>query len=276
MTLLAAVVSLALGAAEASPATAVLVARRTAVTPAEGQALAVACSNLLKEAGVAIAVDPDTALKQLARVSVKDTATCNGKKACLAELGRQLKLDYVVLLSAATVDAETSVGLELLKVADEAVVAKDSLLVPRKGKPDAELVSGFAAKVKEVFAPAPATPDVPPVKPDAPKVAELTPKPAELPPPPPPPEPAPSKVVPYTLGGLGAAALVASGAMLAAGLSMRGSLTQGEVGADGRVRSALTGAQAQTVNGNSSLLLGGAAGAAVVGLGLGAAAFFTW
>jgi hypothetical protein len=97
--------------------TVVLVARRTAVTPALARTLAQDTSKHLAAAGVGIAFEPDAALKRLAQVSVKDTTSCNGKRACLAELGRQLAVPWVVALSAATLDSELSVGLELIRVA---------------------------------------------------------------------------------------------------------------------------------------------------------------
>ena len=84
----------------------VLVGRRTAVSAPAAKVLAVDASNILESAGVPIALPADKALQQLTRVSVKDTSSCNGKRACLAELGRQLKVPWVVLLSVAAIDQE--------------------------------------------------------------------------------------------------------------------------------------------------------------------------
>lgn len=264
-------------AADSPGGTVVLVARRTAVSASEAQAIAAQCATALGATGVPIALAPDAALKQLARVSVRDTASCAGRRACVAALGRQLHVAYVVAVSVARLNRETSVGLELVRVADEAVVEKDGFILGRKQRPNAELLAGFAGRLEAVLVPAP-PPPAPPIEPppDAPKQVALTPPPAAAP------------VVPvvaqaprthtrsWVLLAGGAVALGAAAALLAVGLSSRAALEQGTPGPDGRVRATLTGSEAQAVNSRSSVMVGTAVGAAVVAAGLAGAAVVTW
>jgi hypothetical protein len=223
---------------------------------------------------VGIALEPDAALKRLAQVSVKDTTSCNGKRACLAELGRQLAVPWVVALSAATLDDELSVGLELIRVADETVVETTSVLVPRKSRLDPALLQAFAAKVVERLAPPPPTPQLT----DAPRATNLTPPPVEPPPLPPPPLPeARSHTASFVLVGAGVAALVAGGVLLGVGVANREALTAGQPGAtDPRVRSTLTIGEAEALNTSTSALIGAGIGGLVLGAGLGTAGVLTW
>lgn len=272
MSWLVVLVGLTLTAAPEGEQAVVLVARRTAVTPAVARALVADASSLLEAAGVPVAMAPDKALQQLARVSVKDTASCNGKRACLAELGRQLKVPWVVLISVASIEQELSLGFELLKVSDETVVETDSLLLARKDKLDAALLSGFAGRVKGRL--------VPVVEPkpvaDVPLEAKLVPRPTEEQTLPPPPLPERSHVPSLVLGGAGVAALLAGSALLVIGAVTRGPLTAGTPGPDGRIESGLTYPQAAQLNASSTPLFLGGLGALVAGAGLGTAAVLTW
>lgn len=280
MSWLVVALSLGLVAAPEGNQTVVLVGRRTAVTPAIAKTLASDTYKLLAADGVSLAMTNEEALKQLTRVSVKDSASCNGKKSCLAELGRQLKVSWVVVLSVASIEQELSIGLELLRVSDETVVETDSLILPRKGKLDASQLGTFAQKVKAQLNPPPPTPEVKndePRKDDTPVATFLTPKKTEeplLPPPPPPPQK--SHVPSFVLGGAGVASMLAGAAMLTVGLVSRGPLTQGTPNSDGRVRSMLTQQEAQAINDGSNPLIFGGLGALAVGAGLGTAAVIAW
>jgi hypothetical protein len=280
MSWLVALAGLSLAGALENEETVVLVSRRTATSPVATKVLAQDTSRLLEAQGVPLAMAPDAALQQLARVSVKDSASCNGKRACLAELGRQLKVAWVVTLSVATIDNELSLGFELLKVSDESVAETDSLLLPRKGKLAAAQLGAFAQRVKARLVPTP--PEPLEEKRDAPVATDLTPKPnPDLPPvssepPAPPPPPSRSRVPSFVLGGTGLASLLAGAALLTVGLVSRGALTAGMPGTDGRVRSSLTYTEAMQVNGTSNALVFSGLGALVLGAGLGTAAVLTW
>lgn len=273
---LAAVVALTLTASADAGQAVVLVGRRTAVPVASARTLALDTSKALADGGVPIALDPDAALKQLARVSVKDSASCNGKRSCLAELGRQLKVAWVVVLSAASMDGEQSVGLELLRVADEAVVDTDSLLLPKKGRVDASGLTAFTAKVKARVLPASESPaETPPLVSDTPTEPKLTPAPVEPPPSVTEPAVARSHVPSFVLGGAAVAALAAGAVMLGVAAASRAPLA-GAVGADGRARSTLTIDEAEALNARSTGLVAGGSAALAAGVGLGLAGVFTW
>lgn len=279
MSWLVALVGLSLTAAPDGEQTVVLLGRRTAAPAATAKALTSDASKVLASEGVSLAMTNEAAMQQLSRISVKDSANCNGKKACLAELGRQLKVAWVVLLSVAIIDSELSIGLELLRVSDETVVETDSLLLPKKAKLDASLLQAFAARVKNRLSPPP-PPELKkeePKKDDAPLAADLTPKNTEEPLlPPPPPPPARSHVPSLVMGGVGIASLLAGAAMLTVGAVSRGPLTQGAANDDGRLRSTLTYQQAQQLNDSSTPLVFGGIGALAVGTGLGTAAVIAW
>jgi hypothetical protein len=275
---LVAVVALTLAAPADAGQAVVLVGRRTAVPAPSARTLALDTSKALADSGVPIALDPDAALKQLARVSVKDSASCNGKRSCLAELGRQLKVSWVVVLSAASMDGEQSVGLELLRVSDEAVVETDSLLLPKKARVDAAALSAFAAKVKGQLLPSAESsvePAPTPLASDAPKEAKLTPGPVDPPPSVTGPAVARSHVPSFVLGGAGVAALVAGAVMLGVAVASRAPLA-GEVGADGRARSTLTIDEAEALNAGSTGLVAGGSAALAASVGLGLAGVLTW
>ena len=78
---------------------------------------------------------------------------------------------------------------------------------------------------------------------------------------------------------LGAVALAAIGAgvgLLVNGLNTQAKVSQGTPGEDGRIRSTLTGSEANTLNDSASVQLGLAAGAGAVGLALGVTAVVVW
>ncbi|MFO0595773.1 MAG: hypothetical protein U0228_10725 [Myxococcaceae bacterium] len=259
----------------------VLISRRTAVTPAVSKPLVNDVAQALKTAGVAQALTPEAALSQLARVSVKDTASCNGKRACLAELGRQLKVAWVVTVSLAGVDQEISLGLELLRVSDETVVETDSLLLPKKSKLDPATLEGFAAKVTARISPPTVAPKADEPKADAPvkdPVATTTPAPKDTEPlvPPPPPPAERSHVPSVVLLASGGAAVVAGVVLLVVAGTSRAPLTAGTPGPDGRTLSALTASEAATLNASTTPLLAGGLGALAAGVGLGTAGVLTW
>ncbi len=278
MSWLAVLVGLTVAAPPEVDQTVVLVSRRTAVTPAQARTLALDGSKYLAAAGVSVAMSPDAALTQLARVSVKDTASCNGKRACLAELGRQLKVPWVVLISVASIDKELAVGLELLRVADETVVETDSLLLGRKARLEADQLAGFAARVKGRLVPVPvAAVQTPPVATDVPTTTVLVPAQTASTTVTVTPSPAPRSHAPsFVLGGVGLASLIAGATLVILGASARAPLTAGQPGPDGRIRSALDVTQAQQLNASTQPLVFGGLGALVAGAGLGTAAVLTW
>src|SRR5262245_47482855 len=103
---------LALAAApERSSSVAVLVVRRTSVTPDEARAFAEATVAVLKRAKVSVE-DPSESLRRLKALGVDDPTVCGGRKACLLELAKQLEVGALVAISAAALQSERSVVFE--------------------------------------------------------------------------------------------------------------------------------------------------------------------
>ncbi len=283
--LAAALCALVTSADPAPPGVVVLVSRRTAVPQAVGRELAAQVATLLGKAGIPLASDAEAVTRRLARLGVKDTAHCNGRKVCVAEVARQLEAPWVVALSVSRIESDRSLALELIRAEDVAVVAKDSVVLAKTDKLTAELLAGFVDKARTALGlvpPAPepvvtptVTPDKPP--PDAPVQTALTPTPPPVVPPPvvPPPAPEKSHTASWVLGGAGVAALGAATAMLVLGLSSRAALARGQSAGD-RTLSELTEPQAVQLNTRSNVELGVAAGAGALGLGLGTAAVLVW
>jgi hypothetical protein len=265
----------------AEPSAAVVLSRRTAVSPGDAAAVTAQVVKALEAAQVPLLDGPETT-RRLARVRQKDATLCAGKPACLEELLKQLEVPWLVLVSVAQVAGDKSLGLELFEAASGTVVEVESVVLPSWNAASPELLDGFAQRVLARVVPPPQekpqekTVEKPPeVKPDAPVVTTLTPP--EPPPNPLPPEPpAKSHTASWVLGGTAVAALAAAGVLLAMGLSTAGGLSAGSPQPDGTVRSDLTGSEAQARASAAGLQLGLAGGAAAAALGLGTAAILTW
>ena len=171
--------ALVMSAAEPT-GTAMVVSRRTNVTSAEARTLSASAATLLAQLGVPLTVAPDAATIRLAKLGLRDSATCGGRKACIAELGHQLKVAWIIALSVSKVDDDRSVALELIRVSDKTVVEKDAVILPPKAALEAELLSGFAARCRAVLVPGAAVTTPPPE--DSPTVSQpVTPPPEATP-----------------------------------------------------------------------------------------------
>ena len=253
---------------EPSGGVALVLARRTALGPADASALQSQLSGALSEAGVPL-LAPAEVRRRLARLGLDDATSCKGKAECLTELGRQLQVRWLVTISLSELDADRSVGLELLDVDAGLVVEREAVLLTPRTKLEAALFADLSRRVQAHLAPSAASP------------AELKAAPVPVPPPAtgllPMPQPAPrvqpSRVV---LLSTGAALLAATVVLLTAGLVTRGRLSQGDRGADGLVRSTLSAGEARQLSRDASLELSAAGGAGLVALGLGTAVILTW
>lgn len=268
------VVTLSLAAADADVA--VLVGRRTSVSPAEAQALSQTISTHLTSARVPLKFDADAARASLSRLGLKDASACNGRKACITELGRQLQVGWVISLSLSQVGSDRSIALELQRVADGVVPEKEALILATGARLTADQLTGFAARVRTQLG----LSDTP--------VAEVTPPPVVKPPPvviePPPPPvvvapaqpPAPkSHVTSLVLAGAAVVALAVGTGLLISGLNGRAA-AYATTEVDGTLRSPYTASEVQRRAGAASVELGVAGGAAAVGLGLGVGAVIAW
>lgn len=246
----------------AEPGTATILARRTGASPADAAALTRQVASRLS--GPAFLEYPESQ-RRLSAFGLSDGTTCGGKAECHAEVGRQLGLRWLVLVSVSQIAQDQSLALELLEVGTGQVRERDSLLLPKRNEIPTELLESFAARVvKHVQGD------------DAPRAASLEPTP-KLPSPVLPPMPTEKSRAASVV--LGAAALVTLGlgvGLLVNGLSLRQAVTQGAPAEDGRLRSDLTGADAQSTNDQASVMFGLAGGAGALGLALGTTAVVTW
>lgn len=264
---------------------AVVVGRRTSVTSADAHAFARSVSTQLGQRGVPVKLDADAARTALTRLNVKDAAACNGRKACLTELGRQLGVAWLVALSVAQVGSDRSVALDLLEVSTAAVAEREAVILPPGAVLSAESFAGFVERVKGRLSPsptpAPALVDRPLVEPPPappPLVAEVPVVPVApvgVTAPVPAPEAPRNRTTSVVLGVAAGAALIAGGVLLASGLSARADATRTEL-VDGERRSPWTAGEAQARAGAANGLIGVAAGVGAVGLGLGVATVVTW
>jgi len=243
---------------------ALVLARRTGVSAPDAAGVVLDASGSLSLPGLIEA--PEIALR-LARLGLKDATSCKGREACLAELGKQLEVRWLVLLSLSQLGVERSLGLELLQVDAEKIVEREALLVPAEAwlvpaamEPFLNRVTARLAAVARLeealrTAPAPAPgPRIPLV--DAPP-------------------PLASHGTALALGGGGVALVATAVALLVAGLQSQAQLSQGTL-VGGVVHSPLTASQAQATADRATGELSGAGVAMALGLGLGVAAGFTW
>lgn len=253
----------------AEPNTATILVRRTAVSPAEATGLMTRVTQRLAVPGL---LEFNESQRRLSTFALKDGTTCGGKPDCHAELGRQLEVGWLVLVSVSQIATDQSLALELFNVSSQEVLERESLLLPKRGEVPAAMLDNFAARVSTRVLPALVEPR--PV--DVPVVTTLL-RPVEVKQPVLPPSPPPrSHAGGIVLGAVALAAIGAGVGLLVNGLGTRGKLLQGTPGEDGRLRSDVSSAQAKALNDSASLQLGLAGGAGALGLALGATAVIVW
>lgn len=135
----------------APPTSTVLITRRTNVTNADAQAIQQQIDSLLKTQGVAVSMTPEAAMRQLSKLGVKDVASCTGRKACVAEVGRQLGVAYIFSVAVSQVGTDGSVAVDLIQVQSQSSVEKESFLIPPRASVTQDLLAGFIARVKKRF-----------------------------------------------------------------------------------------------------------------------------
>lgn len=284
----------------AQPSVVVLLARRTAVSAADANAVTAQVARALSAAQVPLLDAPETT-RRLARVRQKDATLCGGKPACLKELEKALEVPWLVLVSVAQVAGDKSLAMELFDGTKGAVVEVESVVLPSWKAISPELLEAFAGKVvrhvpppaaddatkpaegkpADASRPANGTSPSDATKPaegrpaDAPVATTLTPTEVQTTPLPPEP-PKQSHTASWVLGGVGVAALATAGVLLGLGLSSYGSLSAGAQQPDGTVQSDLTGDEALMRAQVAGMQLGFAGAAAGVALGLGTAAVLAW
>ena len=273
-------------AQSASPSsTVVVVTRRTAVSAVDARAVAVLVTKSLKQAELEVTWDADAAARRLASLGVKDSSGCQGRKACVQEFGRQLDVAVVVGVSVSEVDAERSVALEAVRIADGVVLAHENLLYPKSGSPPVEQLRLFATHIRSALpsSVAKVEPVAPKVETDAPTQAPPEPAPVLAPAPVPLPAVAIEQPPPAHshAGGLiaGAGALLSVAGAVVLGVlafSAKADLSRGTTLPGGLTASALTGADATSVSKRANGEFYGAVGCAAAAVALGTTAVVVW
>ncbi len=251
----------------AEPNTATVLVRRTGVTPAEATALMRQVTQRLAVPGL---LEYAESQRKLSTFALKDGTTCGGKPDCHAELGRQLEVGWLVLVSVSQIAQDQSLALELFNVSSAQVLERESVLLPRRGEVPPAVLDDFASRVSARVLPALVEPKLVVVPPVTTLLRPIEKQPVAPPPPP------RSHAGGIVLGAVAVAAIGAGVGLLVNGLSMQGKLKQGAPGEDGSVLSDLTGAQAKAMNDSAGLQLGLAAGAGTVGLALGVTAIIVF
>jgi hypothetical protein len=162
----------------------VLVTRRATVSVANANTLAKELRKSLADAGVASPLSPEQLQRKLLALGVKDAKSCDGKRPCAIELGRQLAVTTVISLSLAQISKDVSIYAEALRVSDGAKLADETWVINADDAATAaQLFAPFSVRVHDALAPREQAPSKPPEE-------------AVAPPPPPPPPPAPSVTAP--------------------------------------------------------------------------------
>jgi hypothetical protein len=189
----------------------VLVTRRANVSVATANTLAKELRQSLADAGVTSPVPPEQLQRKLQALGVKDAKSCDGKRPCALELGRQLGVATVVSFSLAQISKDVSIYAEALRVSDGTKLAEETWVITADdASTAAALFAAFSLRVHDALAPKEQTPAKPPEQAVAP------------PPPPPPPAPTvtappPDVTAPPPANRSRVPAFVAGGATLLAG-----------------------------------------------------------
>lgn len=255
------VLALLLGAGEPVEEVATVLARRVSVSAAESSILVERVTQQLDVPGALSVAETQ---KRLARVAMKDGTPCNGKAECHQELGRQLKVAWLVLVSVSQIAQDQSLALELFDVEGGVVREHESVLLEVRGEIPRSSTEGFRRRLVQVIQPA---------QPEVVLVPEVKVEPVVVPVAAP--EPKVSHLKSLVAGGIGIAALGTGVGLLISGLSLRGQLGEGPM-RSGMVLSPLTGAQAEAIQRASVVQVSLSAVLGLVGLGLGGLALWWW
>ena len=256
-----------------NPELAVVVTRRSGMSVSQAEAVGDVVVEFLKKEGLTVLMGPKDGAKQLAVLGVKDSADCDGKRPCVAGLGRVLRAAVVVGVEVAELEGSLAVNLEAVETdrADR-LAQKDALVAMKTYSADLEpTLSAFAAALREgVVAATTIRPfDAPGTSSDAPKQVNLEPQPSQGVPLPTVAGRGPGAGV-WVTGGAAVAAAAVAITFLAIGLSAKGEL-------DGALRPAsdppvyeLTQPQAEALAGRAntafSVSLGTGLGAVALGV----------
>lgn len=161
-----------LGAGSSAPSVSVVVVGRQTIAPAAATQLAMSVAEGLNAAGLTVTTTVQDVNRELARMGIKDSASCASARPCAWDLGQKLRARVLVAVSTSEFMGDRSAALEAIDVESGAVLAEDTVLVAAKTKLDWRLLSPFASAVNKALAPpVPAPVAVAPPEATAPVVA---------------------------------------------------------------------------------------------------------
>ena len=261
-------------AQQAQPVVGVVVSRSSAVAPARTTKLLARLEQQLADAQVKTLSRAEVTTR-LGRLGLKDAVFCAGKRACLAELGRQLPADVVIGLSLAFLKPDLSVVVEAVRSSDGSSLADFSLVLGQGDKESLASFEVFATRLQAALRPkAEPLPEVPPkVTTDTPLATDpLT----TVTAPPMPPAETRSVVPALVTAGVGAVALATGIGLTASALGKNASLSKGTPLGDGRIQSPLTESQALAARNGANTELTIGIGCAIGTVALGVLTYFLW
>lgn len=247
---------------------AVLVARRTAVTPESSREVAAQVAAAISAQDAELR-DARAAARTLEAAGLKDTVDCGAKAQCLQEAGRALDVGHLVLVSITEVGSNRSIGLELMRVADGEIIERTAALYQTGTPIPDDVLQAFAAKVRQVAPPqvAAAPLAAPPL---VPGVTEPTTPAAVIPAEP---ETAgPSHVPSLVAAGAATVAAAVAVGFLSSAIVSRNTLQEKTTGNTSTLTRAEADAYAGRANAHATVSLV----SALAAVGLGSVAVFTW
>ncbi|MBI3180685.1 MAG: hypothetical protein HYZ28_00935 [Myxococcales bacterium] len=112
---------------------AVVVTRRTGLSPEEGLAIAETLSRRLASAGVLVAFGPREANARLGGHGISDTASCDGEPACALNVAVLLGTPLVVAVEIGALRKSAAIHVEVRESATGALVGEQDIVTGRGG-----------------------------------------------------------------------------------------------------------------------------------------------
>lgn len=269
-------------ASSPQPSSAIVLGSRLGVPAAKAGNVLSSVSHVLRAKGLQ-AIDEDELGVRLKLVGMRDPTQCAGRRPCFIELGKQLKVERLFVVSVAEVKPDLSIAVEVLELDTGKRLASSSGVIDADSR---SLDADVGPLATELLKSLGIAPPLVPIVPIAPLPQVVT---REKPAPPPPSAPAPTPVpvrpaavsrpqhkavnpVPWLLAG---ASVLAFGGGLVLGIDggNRGSrVNEGALLDDGRIHSSLTEADATALATQASIEVAFAIGLGAVMLICGALA----
>ncbi|MHB8873336.1 MAG: hypothetical protein ACYC8T_06585 [Myxococcaceae bacterium] len=136
---------------------AVLLTKRVGASPERARGVVRELSRLLSDAGVRL-LPADEVARRSSGVGIGDPTSCEGRKACALELGKQLGVEVVVVLLLGQVQGDVSVHAEALEIEGKRKLAEETRIIPSSAL--ARLAEDFGPFARRVRG---ALPDAEPV-----------------------------------------------------------------------------------------------------------------